>query len=67
METFLETLDMNNLRTMIENDSDYGDEVPAVSSLIVNDKMSQSATSILCSQSAKSPLKSPKLNKQATQ
>ena len=49
METFLETLDMDNLRTMIENDSDYGDEVPAQSSLIVNDKMSQSATSVLCS------------------
>ena len=48
METFLETLDMANLRTMIENDSDYGDEVPA-SSMIVNDKMSQSATSVLCS------------------
>ena len=49
VETFLETLDMDNLRTMIENDSDYGDEVPAQSSLIVNDKMSQSATSVLCS------------------
>ena len=26
METFLENLDMNNLRTIIEEDSDYGDE-----------------------------------------
>ena len=26
MEQFLSTLDMTNLRTMIENDSDYGDE-----------------------------------------
>ena len=43
METFLETLDMANLRTMIENDSDYGDEAPPASSLMVNDKMSQSA------------------------
>ena len=45
METFLETLDMANLRTMIENDSDYGDEVPVTSSMIVNDKIYQSATS----------------------
>ena len=27
MEQFLETLDMTNLKTMMENDSDYGDEV----------------------------------------
>jgi len=26
MEQFLESLDMTNLKTMIENDSDYGDE-----------------------------------------
>ena len=27
MEEFLKSLDMSNLRTMLENDSDYGDEV----------------------------------------
>ena len=27
METFLETLNMSNLKTMIENDSDYDDEL----------------------------------------
>lgn len=26
MEQFLESLDMSNLKTMIENDSDYGEE-----------------------------------------
>ena len=29
METFLDSLDMTNLKAIIENDSDYGDEVPA--------------------------------------
>ena len=29
MEAFLENLDMTNLKAIIENDSDYGDEVPA--------------------------------------
>ena len=27
MESFLESIDMTNLKTMIENDSDYDDEV----------------------------------------
>ena len=31
MEQFLETLDMSNLRSIIENDSDYGDETEQVS------------------------------------
>ena len=29
METFLDGLDMTNLKAIIENDSDYGDEVQA--------------------------------------
>lgn len=57
MEEFLKTLDMSNLKTMIENDSDYGDEADMV---VCNDKVSQSATSMNCSQSAKSNIKSPK-------
>lgn len=57
MEEFLGSLDMTNLKTMIENDSDYGDEDDIV---VCNEKMSQSNTSINCSQSMKSNIKSPK-------
>ena len=56
METFLQTLDMSNLRTILENDSDYGDEIDMVG---VNDRASQSATSHQYSQSVKSNMKSP--------
>jgi len=56
MEEFLDKLDMTNLKTMIENDSDYGEEVHDV----VNDVISMSGRSIQHSQSAKSNNKSPK-------
>lgn len=56
MEQFLESLDMSNLKTMIENDSDYGEEADLG---VGADKVSQSATSLL-SQSVKSNIKSPK-------
>lgn len=42
MEEFLGKLDMTNLKTMIENDSDYGEEDLEV----VNDVVSSSAHSI---------------------
>ena len=58
MEEFLGSLDMTNLKTMIENDSDYGDEDDIV---VSNVNMSQSNTSMInCSQSMKSNIKSPK-------
>jgi len=50
MEEFLSSLDMSNLRDMIANDSDYGDEVDFVP---CNEKMSQSATSMHDSRSTK--------------
>ena len=43
MEQFLDQIDMSNLKTMIENDSDYGDEADLGAGA---DKVSQSATSI---------------------
>ena len=46
MEEFLDSIDMTNLKSMIEADSDYGDEADMVD---CNEKMSQSATSINCS------------------
>lgn len=72
MEEFLNSLDMTNLKTMIENDSDYGDEAD-MGAAVANEKVvSQSATSINCSQSAQSnnainavalaTIKSPKNN-----
>ena len=58
MEEFLGSLDMTNLKTMIENDSDYGDEDDIV---VCDINMSQSNTSMInCSQSMKSNIKSPK-------
>lgn len=49
MEEFLNSLDMTNLKTMIENDSDYGDEAD-MGAAVANEKVvSQSATSINCS------------------
>ena len=51
MESFLESLDMTNLKTIIENDSDYADEPEADTG---NEKMSQSATSVQYSYSVKS-------------
>jgi hypothetical protein len=57
MEEFLDSLDMTNLKTMIDNDSDYGDEADVGA---CNEKLSQSATSMNCSQSVKSNIKSPK-------
>ena len=56
MEEFLEKLDMNNLRSMIENDSDYGDEEPGAA----NDVISSSVQSMQFSQSGKSNNKSSK-------
>ena len=38
MEEFLESLDMTNLKTMIENDSDYGDEADLVSATVCDEK-----------------------------
>ena len=65
MEEFLNSLDMTNLKTMIENDSDYGDEAD-MGAAVANEKVvSQSATSINCSQSdaaAIATIKSPELN-----
>ena len=43
MESFLEMLDMNNLKTITENDSDYADDPEPNTG---NEKMSQSATSV---------------------
>ena len=63
MEEFLDSLDMTNLKTMIENDSDYGDEVDMGVASVIDEKVisHQSATSMNCSQSAKSNnIKSPK-------
>ena len=58
MESFLESLDMSNLKSIIENDSDYADEVEPNDG---NEKMSQSATSVQYSYSVKSNnIKSPK-------
>ena len=45
MEEFLESLDMTNLKTMIENDSDYGDEGDFGVASVCDDKASQSAFS----------------------
>ncbi len=55
MESFLESIDMEGLKNMIDNDSDYDDEVDMGA---YNECMSQ--TSELCSKSAKSNIKSPK-------
>ena len=54
MEEFLDSLDMTNLKTMIENDSDYGDEVDMGVASVIDEKVisHQSATSMNCSQSA---------------
>lgn len=54
MEEFLSQIDLGNLRSMIENDSDYGDEVD----MAPCDRASQ------LSKSAKSNIKSPKWSKQ---
>ena len=62
MEQFLESVDMSNLRTMLENDSDYCDEVDMVAG---TDKASQSATSHQYSQSVKSNMKSPMTKQQS--
>ena len=69
MDEFLNSLDMTNLKTMIENDSDYGDEVELGAVVGKEKVVSQSATSINCSQSAQSnninaiaAIKSPKNN-----
>lgn len=51
MESFLESLDMTNLKTIIENDSDYADEPEEDNG---NEKVSQSATSVQYSYSVKS-------------
>ncbi len=55
MESFLESIDMENLKSMIANDSDYDDEVDMAA---YNERMSQ--TSEIGSKSAKSNIKSPK-------
>ena len=39
MEEFLESLDMTNLKTMIENDSDYGDEADLVGAAVCDEKV----------------------------
>ena len=54
METFLETLNMSNLKTMIENDSDYDDEL----AFGCSEKQSQGGMSM--KGSVKSNTKSPK-------
>ena len=59
MEDFLASLDMTSLKTVFENDSDYGEEEDMG---MCHDKISQSGTSFNCSQSAKSNIKSPKNN-----
>ena len=46
METFLENLDMNNLRSIIENDSDYGDETDKASNKGVAANLSLSVSSV---------------------
>lgn len=56
MEEFLDRLDMTNLKSMLENDSDYGEEDHE----IANDVASSSVLSVSMSQSAKSNNKSPK-------
>lgn len=56
MEQFLDQVDMYNLKSMIEIDSDYGEEADMAA---CNDRVSQSAASMV-SQSAKSNLKSDK-------
>ena len=38
MEEFLDSLDMTNLKTMIENDSDYGDEADLVGTTVCDAK-----------------------------
>lgn len=55
MESFLDSIDMDNLKSMIANDSDYDDEVDMDA---YNERISQ--TSEIGSKSAKSNLKSPK-------
>ena len=57
MEQFLSQIDMGNLKSMIENDSDYGEEVDMAACY---DQVSQSGVSMKLSQSAKSNIKSPK-------
>lgn len=57
MESFLESIDMDNLKSMIANDSDYDDEVVDMGAAF-NERMSQ--TSEIGSKSAKSNIKSPK-------
>ena len=46
MESFLENLDMNNLRTIIEEDSDYGDENEKASNKGAAANMSLSVSSV---------------------
>ena len=46
METFLENLDMSNLRSIIENDSDYGDETEKASHKGAAANMSLSVSSV---------------------
>ena len=48
---------MGNLKSMIENDSDYGEEADMA---VCYDRVSQSGVSMKLSQSAKSNIKSPK-------
>ena len=56
METFLEQLDMSNLKTLIENDSDYDDEF----AFGCSEKQSQGGMSMKGSHSVKSNTRSPK-------
>ena len=62
MESFLENLDINNLRNFIDNDSDYGDETDQVSqkSHKAAGNFSLSVSSVQHSQSAMSNIKSAK-------
>ena len=55
MESFLDSIDMDNLKSMIANDSDYDDEVDMYA---YNERISQ--TSEIGYKSAMSNLKSPK-------
>ena len=60
MESFLENLDIHNLRTFIDNDSDYGDETDQVSQKshkAAAGNFSLSVESVQHSQSAMSNIK----------
>ena len=58
MESFLENLDMTNLRSIIEEDSDYGDENEKASNKGAAANMSLSVSSVQHSQSAISNIRS---------